>query len=774
MPFGRLVTSFLGPLYQIKEGREQKSGPPGKRKGRMSGEERRRQLVQRLIGESLEYGPDVYPVIRLVAPELDVESGPSGIKEKVMAKILPRALGFDGPRSADRIRLVEWGPETHDEDGRPVDFMDICEYAIQRRVGRKGSTITVDEVCGLLDRLRTETKEDKRVEVLYEMYCAMTASELTWAVRIILDGVHLGVNSIFMSLWDERAQDLMRSRSCLRAVCWLLAGPERQLGPDELGVRLFWCFKPQVASRQVTGTDGSLWDLLDKTVARLKVSDGEQFYVEEKLDGERMQMHMAVGGDGTMAYRWWSRQCVDYTYIYGSSASTGTLARHIGGAFAAGTSDFEPLASMVLDGEMVVWDSDSGAILPHTTHAPSSDHGASMWPLYRVFDLVQLNGKTLTGYPLEERHQVMAVYLGKVDHRLERHPGASAATVEELERSFTDAMLEGREGLVVKNLSSPYQPGVRDSSWMKVKPEYSSEYDQPLACVIIGLSYGRGANSGKLTRYLCGIREGGGSGRWLSFCRLGSGISRLARHEIDIRTSGKWRSWGDGVAAAQFIQLGTAEYERPDKWIRPDESIVVTVKASAISHSNMYAAETGLLHPRLDRLPDLEPAQALSKADVEALDPVRSVRNSMAASKPVKKRAGGQVLTVHGLHSNVAMATPAENDLFGNKSFFIGAACDDPALSKDEMVTMVRKNGGIISYDSYKSDHALSDRITLLMSRRIQVTGKVVIHPRWLVDCDKQQRVVELEESHHTRLGGGGGGVADASDDSDDDYFESA
>lgn len=772
MPFGRLVTSFLEPLYQIREGREQKSGPPGKRKGRTNDEERRRELVRRLIEASSEYGPDVYPVIRLVAPELDVETGPSGIKEKVMAKILPRALGFHGQLSADRIRLVEWGPETHDEDGRPIAFMDICEDAIQNRVGRKNSTITVDEVCGLLDQLRTETKEDKRVEVLQDIYHQMTASELTWAVRIILDGVHLGVNSIFMRLWDEKAQDLMSSRSCLRAVCWLLARPARQPGPDELGVRLFWCFGPQVASRQVTGTDGSLRDLLDKTVARLKVGDGERFYIEEKLDGERMQMHMDVGRDGKMTFRWWSRQGVDYTHIYGSSASTGTLARHIGGAFAAGTNDFEPLASMILDGEMVVWDSDSDAILPHTTHAPSSDHGASIWPLFRAFDMLQLNGKTLTGYPLEERHEVMALYLGKVDHRLERHPGASAATVEELEGAFTDAMLDGREGLVVKSLSSPYRPGVRDSSWMKVKPEYSSEYGRPLACVIIGASYGRGANSGNLTRYLCGIREGGESDRWLSFCGLGIGISRLVRREIDLRTQGKWRSWGDGVAASEFIQLGSAEYERPDRWIRPDESVVVTVKASAISHSNMYAAETALLHPRLDQLPALEPAQALSKADIEAMDPVRSVRNSVAASKPVKKRAGGKVLTVNGLHSDEAMATPAEKDLFGQASFFIGAACDDPPLSKDEMVVLVRKNGGVISYRSYESDYALSDKITLLMLRRIKVTGKGVIHPRWLVDCDKQQRFVELEESHHTRWDGGVGG--DDSDDSDGDYFESA
>lgn len=772
MPFGTLVKSFLEPLRQIKEGSPQGPGLPAKRKSRESDGERRSRLVGELIDASLGYGADVYPAIRLAAPELDVESGPSSVKEKVMAKILPRALSFHGRTSADRIRLVEWTPDKKDGNGRLVAFIDICQDAIANRILRKSSTVTVDEVCGLLDRIRAATKEDDRVAVLHDMYCAMTASELTWAVRIILGGVRLGVNSAFLQMWHEQAQALMRARSCLRAVCWELADHERELGPDELGVRLFWCFEPQVASRQVTGTDGSVRDLLGRTVGRLGLGDGEPFYIEEKLDGERMQMHMAVGDDGERRFRWWSRQGVDYTYVYGGSGSTGTLARHVGGAFAAASSGFEPLASMVLDGEMVVWDSDSGVVLPHTTHAPSSDHGASIWPLYRAFDIVQLNGRTLTGYPLEQRQEVMAHYLGEVAHRLERHVGARATTVEELEGSFAEAMLDGREGLVVKNLSSTYRPGVRDSSWMKVKPEYSSEYDQPLACVIIGRLYGTGRNAGRLTRYLCGVREGGDSGRWLSFCRLGSGISGLVRRQIDFRTQGRWRSWGDGAEASGLIQLGSAGYERPDEWIRPDESVVILVKASAISHSDMYAAETALLHPRLDRLSALEPAQALSKAEVEALRPVRSACGSVAATRPAQKRAGGRALTVHGLHSEAAMATPAENELFGNKSFFMGADCRDPDLSKDEMVVLVRRNGGVISYDSYRSDFALCDRITLLMSRRILVSGKVVIHPRWLVDCDEQQRVVELEERYYTRMeeGGGGGGEED---DSDDDYFES-
>lgn len=111
------------------------------------------------------------------------------------------------------------------------------------------------------------------------------------------------------------------------------------------------------------------------------------------------------------------------------------------------------------------------------------------------------------------------------------------------------------------------------------------------------------------------------------------------------------------------------------------------------------------------------PVQTLSKADIEALGPVRSASIPVATSKLVKEGAGGQVLTGEGLHSDAAMARSAENGLFSNTSFFIGAACDDPALSKDEMVVLVRKNCGIISYDSYKSDYSLSNRVTLLMLR---------------------------------------------------------
>lgn len=775
MPFGVLVTKFLDPLDRIRKGGSQPPGLAAKRKGPLSSEERRRLLMEELIKENKDRGGDMYPVIRLVVPELDVETGPSNIKEKIMGKILPRVLMCHGKTSADRIRLAEWGPQTKGEDGRHIPFIDICRDVIEKRSLRETSSMTVDQVCGLLDQLRAETKEDRRVEVLGEMSCALTPGELTWVLRIILDDVHLGMKSTFLSMWHPQAEELMRSRSCLRVVCWKLDAGQPVLGPDELGVQLSWCFQPQLASRQVTKTDGTLRDLLEKTVDRLGVGEGEAFHVEEKLDGERMQVHVTVGRDGRMNFRWWTRQGLDYTHRFGSNESEGTLARYISGAFERSPAGCNPLASMILDGEMVVWDSGSDAVLPHITHSPIADHGRYVWPLFRAFDIVYFNGNTLTKYPLSQRHRLMSTYLVGVEHRFERHLGTSATTIEQLEASFEEAMLDGREGLVVKNLSSAYEPGARPSSWMKLKPEYSSEYGRPLECVIIGRSYGRGSNSGKLTRILCGIQEGGGSGRWLSFCGLGSGISRAARAEIDMRTNGKWHNWGDGAAASEFIQLGRSGHEAPDQWIVPDQSVVISVKAAAINSSKMYAAETGLLHPRLDQLPALKPSQALSKADIDAMESVRSIRESAAASsKPVKQRAGGKVLTLAGKHSDAAMATPAQSDLFANKSFFIGAACDDPELSKDEMVALVRKNGGSVFYDYRKSDYAISHRVTWPILLRIRGGNDDIIHPKWLVECDQQQRVVDLHEGYRTRrnVGAGTKDSHSSDDDEDDDFFE--
>lgn len=752
LPFDTLIKTVLEPLSRIKDPSTNNDKSSSKRKRGESSEEKRADCVDELIRVvRSEHGGDIYSAIRLVAPELDVDTGPTGVKTRVMAKILPRALLFHGKKSEDRIRLDTWSAGLKDDSGNPILFTDICRDVIEKRpISAPKQKIDVNEVCSLVDRLAAETKEDGRVNVLREMYHGMSTTEFTWAVRIILGDIQLGINDIFMGLWHEKAREMMRVRSCLREVCWKLADPGAGVSDADLGLELFRCYQPQVATRQVKDTDGTLSDLLNKTLKSVGVKDGEEFYVEEKLDGERMQLHVHWRDDDDMGFRWWSRDGFDWTHVYGGNLSEGTLARHLGKAF------FEKgqgrVVSIILDGEMVVWHSESGTIIPHSVHKPSISHGRTTWPLYRIFDIVMLNGRDITRQPLENRRRTLALAVPGVQNRLEVHAAASATTAEELERSFREVMLDGREGLVVKYPHSTYNPGLRLRTWMKLKPEYSPDCGQALVCVIIGRSYGRGANAGKLTRYLCGVREGGDSGMWLSFCRVGNGFSAADHREIALRTEGKWREWGDGKAAARFIRIDSFGHGRPDQWIEPDRSVVISVRAAAVNASPYFATGTSLLHPRLEEIPPLDPGQALSKPDLDALESVRSVAKSAedSARPPAAKGRPGRgatALTVEN-HSAEALATTAVSTLFQGKSFFIGAACDDPKLSKDEMVVLVKRNGGVILVDFMAADFAISHRMTLYMHSRAR-KDKDVIHPRWLAECNSKQQLVALREEHY-------------------------
>lgn len=72
---------------------------PRKRRHGGSSEEKRADCVEESIRVvRSKYGADIYSAIRLAAPELDLDNGPTGVKERVMAKILPQALS--GPRAA--------------------------------------------------------------------------------------------------------------------------------------------------------------------------------------------------------------------------------------------------------------------------------------------------------------------------------------------------------------------------------------------------------------------------------------------------------------------------------------------------------------------------------------------------------------------------------------------------------------------------------------------------------------------------------------------------
>jgi len=290
--------------------------------------------------------------------------------------------------------------------------------------------------------------------------------------------------------------------SSLRKVCWDLTNPAIRLGGEEAGITLMHCFQPQLAQFHT--------HTFEKMVQKLAPDDNE-FWIEEKLDGERMQMHMTEDDDipGGRRFRFWSRKAKDYTYLYGNSFEddSSALTRHIKPAF-------DPnVRNIILDGEMITWDPEPNKMVAFgtlKTAAISAQRnpfqGTGIRPLFRVFDCLYLNDTNLTRYELRDRYKALFEAVKDVPQRLEKHHHEVAQHASKIEPALRKVIAEASEGLVLKNPRSMYQLNSRNDDWMKVKPEYMMDFGESLDCVVIAGYYGSGHRGGNLSSFLCGLR----------------------------------------------------------------------------------------------------------------------------------------------------------------------------------------------------------------------------------------------------------------------------
>jgi ATP-dependent DNA ligase len=103
-----------------------------------------------------------------------------------------------------------------------------------------------------------------------------------------------------------------------------------------------------------------------------------------------------------------------------------------------------PVTEVVLDGE-VTWDGRSG---------------------YHVFDILWLNGRSVTSLPIEERRALLA--------ELPFTPPLHRVELVEDENPWMRASREGWEGVIAKRRGSPYEHR-RSKHWLKMKCEASQE-----------------------------------------------------------------------------------------------------------------------------------------------------------------------------------------------------------------------------------------------------------------------------------------------------------
>ena len=91
----------------------------------------------------------------------------------------------------------------------------------------------------------------------------------------------------------------------------------------------------------------------------------------------------------------------------------------------------------------------------------------------------------------------------QTDAGIIRAPVFRATTPDELEQLFVAARARGNEGLMIKDLQSPYTPGKRGKSWLKMKRELAT-----LDVVVTAVEYGHGKRIGVLSDYTFAVWDG--------------------------------------------------------------------------------------------------------------------------------------------------------------------------------------------------------------------------------------------------------------------------
>jgi bifunctional non-homologous end joining protein LigD len=212
--------------------------------------------------------------------------------------------------------------------------------------------------------------------------------------------------------------------------------------------------------------------------------DDDKYGYEIKWDGVRAVAYVTRRGATHLE----SRNLNDVTRQYPEAAAVGeALKGH----------------AAVLDGEVVAFDEHGRPSFErlqgrmHLTGAAAIGARTKSTPIvYVIFDLLYLDGESLLRQPYTERRARLEELdlNGRTWRTPTYHAGEGAALLEA-------SMTQGLEGVMAKRLDSPYEPGRRPGTWLKVKNTRRQEL------VIGGWLPGEGRRKGRIGALLMGYYD---------------------------------------------------------------------------------------------------------------------------------------------------------------------------------------------------------------------------------------------------------------------------
>ncbi|CEP19180.1 hypothetical protein [Parasitella parasitica] len=688
----------------------------------------KRKTLQSFINRWVRgYGPDVYDAIRLLFPKGDDERK-YNLKEDKLASVLVKALAID-PTSADGIRLKKYKQPVAHNEKTAGNFPLIAFEEIQKRSIVQKSTQTVRDTNSFLDRLADRESKEDQTNIFKEILNKYTAQQVQWIIRIILKDMKIqcGEKQILNAIYDG-AYDEWTTNKSLHAiysnVCTFMQKQRRQR------LQLFNMFIPQTCDP----FSEKLYDQLEKP-----------FYVEKKLDGERVLMHFDREKD---EFLWHSRRRIEENYLYGSSAKDMTkLSGHIHRGIHA--------KRIILDGEMIAYHPVENIFLEFGTlkdaakrdiNDPSLPH-----PCFVVFDILMVDDTPLIENKLEDRLKVLKAVVKEQNMHLRFISRLEMETREEINNELEKVLLNREEGLVIKDKSSTYQIDRRSSRWLKYKPVYMDSMVDTCDLLLVGAKYGSGRLGGKLGSILCAVRDDRipdtEPPKFATLTLAGSMKGEIVRELMHLM---KTVSDHDPKKMPEWM-VHPRPGESFDKVVDYTDGIVVEVKGTEIVDSTKFGTQCTLRFPKYVGLrsdkgwQDVMTFSDVVRARSEgAVGKKRDADDKIVRDSGKRSRRGASLLpSQQGIDSsNVVQKT----SIFEGKVFYVmnGTKLTDyepSGILKNDLDLLIKENGG-----EYRQNKTADIIIAGVHNSRVDSSiqadkDRDILHPSYILDSIDAQKL---------------------------------
>ena len=404
-------------------------------------------------------------------------------------------------------------------------------------------------------RLSGTGSQEAKISLLSELLNGATPLEAKYLVRFCLGKLRLGVGdpSIIDALSMTRHTDKTDSQLILRAfnLC------------SDLG---------EVAEYYVEGKDLSHFSAQPGKPIRPALAErlpnAEEIVkklgrcaVEAKYDGLRMQVHVS---DGNVEI--YSRKLEKMTHMFPEIVEAAVKLKAKSAIF-----EGEALAYNAAEKKYYSFQQTMQRKRKYGVEAMAKDFPLRLF----AFDLLYLNGKdkTLDGYSSRRKELERLV---KGSRTIVPSEQIITDDPKRLEKYFSEAVGEGLEGIIAKDLEQPYVAGARKFAWIKLKKSYGEMADT-VDAVIVGYYLGKGSRQEFEFGGLLAAVRNEETGELETIAKIGSGFS-----EDEMQSFEKML---DEIKMKEKPKGVNSKLE-PDFWVKP--KYVVSVAADEITLSPMH------------------------------------------------------------------------------------------------------------------------------------------------------------------------------------------